>query len=349
MKLIKKQLKKGELTIQVENINDLWYLSQLIEPSDFVKGKTERKIKIGSGDDRNVKVVRKTMFLELQVEKVDFHQYSEILKVLGIITLGPDDISKGSHHSFNVEVNTVITIKKEQWLKFQLERINEAVQNIKINLLIVVFDREEAYFAKLKSQGFEIIAHLVGDVQKKDKNHIAKGGFYKEIITKIEELEKTDGFETIITASPSFWKEYLIKECSEELKKKIIQSTVSSVNKNSINEVIKRPELQKALEKDNVSKEINLIEKLLKEISNDNACYGFNETKEKIEAGAVKELFVSFSYMQQRKEKGNYIELEKLMKLCENMQGIIQIISFDEPSKRLDSLSGIAGILRWKN
>ena len=188
MKLIKKQLKKGELTIQVENINDLWYLSQLIEPSDFVKGKTERKIKIGSGDDRNVKVVRKTMFLELQVEKVDFHQYSEILKVLGIITLGPDDISKGSHHSFNVEVNTVITIKKEQWLKFQLERINEAVQNIKINLLIVVFDREEAYFAKLKSQGFEIIAHLVGDVQKKDKNHIAKGGFYKEIITKIEAL-----------------------------------------------------------------------------------------------------------------------------------------------------------------
>jgi hypothetical protein len=39
-------LRKGEVTIKVENLDDLWYLSHIIDEDDFIKGKTLRKIKI---------------------------------------------------------------------------------------------------------------------------------------------------------------------------------------------------------------------------------------------------------------------------------------------------------------
>ena len=69
MKTMHKDLKKGVFKIQVENREDLWYLSQVIDPGDRVRGKTIRKIKLGEDGDRNVKVIKKKIFLELMVEK----------------------------------------------------------------------------------------------------------------------------------------------------------------------------------------------------------------------------------------------------------------------------------------
>jgi len=85
MKIIKKNLKKQELTLKIENLDDIWVLNQVIEPNDIVKGKTERKIKIGDSSDRNIKVVRKSIFLSIKVEKTDISENSEILRVLGTI------------------------------------------------------------------------------------------------------------------------------------------------------------------------------------------------------------------------------------------------------------------------
>ena len=47
MKQIHFNLKKGEAKLKIENMDDLWCLSHIIEPGDLVKGKTIRKIKIG--------------------------------------------------------------------------------------------------------------------------------------------------------------------------------------------------------------------------------------------------------------------------------------------------------------
>ncbi len=43
MKLIKSDRKKGIITVKPESTDDLWSLSELIEPGDLVKGKTQRK------------------------------------------------------------------------------------------------------------------------------------------------------------------------------------------------------------------------------------------------------------------------------------------------------------------
>src|SRR3989338_3406954 len=123
MKQIYSNLKKGEIKVKVENMDDLWYLSTIIDPGDFVKGKTIRKIKLGDKEERAVKIIKKPVFIKINVEKIDFSNTSNILRVRGKIVEGPDDISKGQYHTFNVEENAIITVIKEKWLKFQLDKL----------------------------------------------------------------------------------------------------------------------------------------------------------------------------------------------------------------------------------
>ncbi|MBU1199032.1 MAG: mRNA surveillance protein pelota [Nanoarchaeota archaeon] len=351
MQIIKKNLKQGEVTIKVNSPEDLWFLSQVIEADDSIKGKTERKIKIGKEDERKQSIVRKSIFLEVKIEKIEFHKYSENLRVGGIILQGPDDVPRGSHHTFNVESGTVITIKKQEWMGYQLEKLKEATQKLKTKILIVLMDREEALFAMLKHQGHEVLTNLKGDVAKKDVDGGSAGGkknFYTEIIEKLREYNKRFEPQNIIVASPSFWKEYLMKEMPDELKAKITLSTCSDIKETSLQEVLQRPELFKVLESDRAAKELSMLDELLKAISKNEACYGMKECKEKTEIGAVKELLVSYDFLQESRKNNKHREIEQVMKLAEKMKAKVNILSTEDTEKKLVGLGGIAGILRWK-
>ncbi len=348
MKIIKRDPKQEEMRLKVENSDDIWVLSQIIEPEDLISGSTERKIKIGdAGTDRNVKIVKKWVTLTIKTEKTEIDE--NYLRVLGVITDGPDDIARGEHHSFKLEPETVFKIKKTKWLNYQIEKINEATKSNNKKILIIVFDREEAYFAKLKGQGYQIMTELKGDVAKKESQHVSKENFYKEIIKTLDEYEKKDPFDHIILASPGFWKEELQKVLPEEYKKKSVFATVSGANERAIIETIKRPELKKVLEASRAGNEIKIIDKILQAISKEIACYGIKETKEQIRNGAVEEIAVSYNLLQKSRDDGSFKEIENIMKQCEANSGKVHVISTEDAKKVLDSIAGIAGILRWKN
>lgn len=349
MKIIHQDVKRGLVKIKIENPDDLWYLSTLIDPGDVVKGKTIRKIKKEKEEARKTIIKRKQVFIQLQVEKTDFK--ADLLRISGIITQAPEDVPKGAHHTFNIELNSVITIIKEKWLKFQLDRLKEAASAKPPKILICIHDREEALFALSKQKGYEYLSKLKGIVAKKAVPTKPKETFYQHIIKQLREYEKRYNIKHIIIASPAFWKEELMKQLKEpELKKKITLATCSSISKPAINEVLKRPEMQEILKKDRAAKEINLVEELLKQIAkNGPVSYGIKETELAASAGAVKTLLITDSYIKKMREKQQYEKLDNVMKMTDNMKGDIHIISHrHEGGKKLDGLGGIAAILRYK-
>lgn len=351
MKLIYTDLKKGEVKVKVENLDDLWYLNQIVEKNDLVKGKTLRKIKIGEETQRKQSTIKKPVFLLIEVEKVEFSKTSNILRISGIIRQGPEDVPLGSHHTFNVGENTIISIIKQKWLKFQVDRLKEASKESSSKILICVHDREEAYFALMKKYGYQLLANIKGNVAKKADVKQVESNFYKEILRQLEDYNDRYKLNKIIVASPAFWKEELMKEISdEELKNKIILATCSSVGENAINEVIKRPETSEALKQDRIAKEYKLIEDLFAEISKNNmASYGLKETKNAAEAGAVKQLLITDSFIQKKRMEEKYEEIEYIIKTADSTKGDITIISSEhEAGKKLDGLGGIAAILRYK-
>lgn len=351
MKLIYSNLKKGEVKVLTQSLDDLWYLSTLIEPGDTVQGKTLRKIKLNSSEESSKSAIKKPVFIKLEVEKAEFSKYTNILRVSGIIKSAPEEIPLGEHHTFNVDGNTTITIIKEKWLKYQLDKLKEACSETKSSLLICVHDREEAYFALFKKYGYEILAHIKGEVQKKREQNIKLENFYLTIISKIKEYVERHKIKQVIIASPAFWKEDLMKEIKDnELKQKIIFAACSSATKNGIDEVIKRPEVREALKQERIAKEINKVEELFTEIAkNALAVYGLKETENAALIGAVKELLLTDSFIQKSRSEDFYNIVENIMKKVDNARGEIEIISSEhESGKRLDGLGGIAAILRFK-
>ncbi len=347
MKILHKNIKKNIIKVKIENLDDLWYLNYILDKGDFIRGQTQRKVKVGT---EKIKQVKKTVFLKIRAENIEFHKYSDVLRVSGIIVEGPEDVPKGSHHTINAEINSVITIEKEKFLKYQLEKLEEAT-NVKLpKILICVMDREEAFFALLKTYGYELLFKLEGEVQKKRIEEKIKSTFYPEIIRLLEEYNKRYKLDNVVLASPAFFKEDLFKEIkNQDLKRKIVLATCSSVKEDAINEVLKRHEVEEVLKKDRIAKEINLVERLLTEISKNNlAVYSFKETKKATEAGAVSELLVTDKFIQKKRQTDKFEEIDNLMKLIEELKGKIYIISSEhDGGKKLDGLGGIAAILRY--
>lgn len=341
--------KKGEAKLKIENEDDLWYLSQIIDVGDIVKGKTLRKIKIGKETDRAQAVVKKPVFIAISAEKIEYANNS--LRVLGIITEGPEDVQKGEHHTFALEQGITFTLQKERWLKYQLDRLKEATKESQAKILIVVIDREEADIAILKKYGYDVLASIKGNVKKKAIEQRTVDNFYQEISEKMAEYVTRYGIVRIILASPAFWKEELMKEINDEsLKKKIILATCYGTGRCGIDEVLKRPEVKSALHEDRTAREIALVEELLTEISKGNlAVYGLKETESAVDAGAVNNLLITDGFIKKTRENNEYGLIENLLKITDSMKGMISIVSSaHDGGKKLDGLGGIAGLLRYK-
>ncbi|MEM4253875.1 MAG: mRNA surveillance protein pelota [Candidatus Woesearchaeota archaeon] len=345
MKQLALKLKQGEAKVLVENPDDLWFLNNIIDKGDIVKGKTLRKIKA----TEEAAAERKKVFLAIQVEKIEFTATE--LRISGKVTEGPEDVPHGSYHTFSIEVGSTISIIKKEWLKYQLDYLKEATSVKPPKIIICVFDREEALFAKLSRDGYEMLTTIRGKVAKKAIPEKVKETFYGEIIKQLEEYDRRFELDKIILASPAFWKEELCKVlANQELKKKIIQATCSGVDETAIAEVLKRKETQEALRLERVSREMAIVEELFHAIAKaGNAAYGMIETMQAAEAGAVDHLLVTDRLVQKLREENKFAELDMIMKSVDRTKGKVWIISTEhEGGKRLHGLGGIGAILRYK-
>ena len=344
MKILDKDLKSGTVKLFVETAEDIWCISQVIEVGDIVQGRTLRKMKVTETADAQ----KKAVFLSLKTEQVEF---KGVLRVSGKIIDGSEDVPKGSYHTFTVDEGTAISIIKERWFEYQLKRIDEAAQGKKSKVLIVVFDREDAYFAILKQNGTEDLSHIKGEVEKKRLAVNIKSSFYDAIISQIKEYDSRFGLDIIILASPAFWKEDLLKVLKDaDIRKKIIQASCSSADERAIDEVIKRDEVKSALSKERTLKEITLVDEVLSAIARKGrVAYGISQVNLAVGSGAIDILLITDTLIQKTREKGTFAEIENILRETENQNGTVIIISGGNTGgKRLDGLGGIAALLRYK-
>ncbi len=354
MELIAKNYNKGDVKVKITALDDLWYLSHIIEPNDIVKGKTVRKIKIGEEGDRKLKIIKKNVFLSINVEKIEFHKFSNSLRVSGKVIESKEDITKGSYHTFDLNEGVIISIKKKKWLNYQKEKLEESAKEKQAKVLICVFDRDEATFALLKQYGFEILNEMQGEVARKgEEGNIKKSEFYSEVLRLMEDYIERYNIEYIIVGSPAFWKDdfmKIIKKKNSNLIKNIRLVSCNSTGRNGINEVLNRNETKKILKQDRVIKEIELVEELLSEISKEGlAVYGLKQTKEAAESGAIKILLVTDAIIIKFRDEEKFEELDEIMKLVDATKGKVHVISIEhDGGKKLQGLGGIGGILRYQ-
>ena len=351
MKIIKQDTKDGLIEVVPETLDDLWHLSHIVEVGDNASSKTTRRIQDNTGDKlRSDRGVKKTFYLGLDIENISFHLFTGKLRLTGVITKGPEDlIPLGSHHTLEVKLNTPIAIRKEKWPKWAINRLNQAIDaSKKLSAIIVVLEDDTATLGLMRQFGIEYYGPVKGNVSGKrivDKNrqkNILQ--FYEKVI---ESIVKFDSIQNIVIAGPGFVKndfyDYL-KEKHKDLAKISIVEPTGSGGRVGISEVLKKGTVEKLTSENRVAIEMGAINKLLEQIGRNSSkiAYGKREVKNAINLGAVGELLILDTKVASE-------DMGEMMDMVENMKGNVMVISSEhEGGKQLESLGGMAAILRYQ-
>lgn len=351
MKIIEEDEKDGIVEIVPETLDDLWHLSHIIEVGDNASSLTTRRIQDNSGDKlRGDRGVKKTFYLGLDIEGISFQLFTGKLRLTGVITRGPDDlIPLGSHHTLEVKLNTPITIKKDRWHNWAINRLNQAIEaSKKLSAIIVVLEDDTATLGLMRQYGIEYYGPIKGNVSGKrimDKNRQKNIiNFYEKVI---ESITKFDSIQNIVLAGPGFVKndffDYL-KDKHQDLAKISIIEPTGAGGRNGIAEVLKKGTVEKLTSENRVAQEMSAINNLLTEIAKNSSkvAYGAKETTNAINLGAVEQLLILDICVP---DDG----MGEAMDMVENMKGEVMVISSEhDGGKQLESLGGMAAILRYE-
>jgi len=127
LRILKKDLKKGVIKLLPENLDDLWELYNVIQRGDRIHARTTREVKVEDTGVRPTKGRRLPISVGLKVERVAFHKHLNRLRLTGVIFEAPEKLAiKGSYHTIGIYPRKGVTIEKEEWTRYQLERIKTA-------------------------------------------------------------------------------------------------------------------------------------------------------------------------------------------------------------------------------
>jgi len=343
MKILHQDTRTNEIRLLPETLDDLWHLHNLVDEEDLVFATTFRRKEEKPDKLRPERVEKVRMRLGIRVKKVEFHESDDNLRILGTIEQGPQDI--GEHHTLMVSTGDPITIVKPEWKAQHFDRIKRAVESSdQPSIFFVAIEDTDAVIAASRQYGLKEYATITRS---------SSGKMYD---TKPNELEYLDEIvdtlvgmvhgEPLILLGPGFTKEALakrIREKAPELSGSVSIQHTGQAGMAGISELMKSGDGGRILEQSRVAKETRLMEELFAEIGkNGMFSYGDDSIRAAADAGAIRILLVL-------DKKLRTPEIDQLLLKVESARGEFVIVSsLHEAGRRLESLGGLAALLRYK-
>jgi len=353
MRIAERQRVEGggeRITVVPESLDDLWHLSYVIDPGDQVAGDTTRRIQRDDEELRDTGGEREHLWVELDVEDVEFAKFANRLRVSGVI----DDCSRedqlGLHHTINVEEHTELEVEKV-WNADQLERL-EAAQEAADNPDVAVATVEEgqAYVHTIAQYGTEERASIAGPT--------GKGEYARSRAELFEELTDVLGrldVDAIVLAGPGFTKQDALEHIADaapELAESITTVDTSAVGDRGVHEVLKRGAVEDIQQQTRIAAEAELIDELTERIATgEEVAYGPDQVAEAADFGAIEHLLVLDDRLRsERSGEGEWeIDIDRIIETTEQKGGDVTVFSGEfDPGQQLANLGGIAALLRYR-
>ena len=336
------------MKLLVENGDDLWHLRHLIQPGDLVSAVTWRRDERSTDMVRAEKVERRRMYLGVEVEEVEYADFFDRLRVLGVIREGPDDIPRGVHHTLNVEDGDDVKIQKVRWRGFELERIDEAVRATRRPAVIIVcIDDETAVFAAIRQIGVEKLSEIPGPGSMKGADKPPKGikeAWFQDLT---EELARVGaGDLPLIVVGPGFTRTEFLDHVRSARSDLVARSTTEGTGQaglTGVQEAIRRGMVSRVVEGARVELETEMVEEVLASIGRgDNmVTYGPNEVRAAVKAGATETLLVADDVVREG-------PVVKLLDEAEQLGTRVIVVSTShDAGERLSRLGGLAALHRY--
>ncbi len=349
MRLLKRDDRVGLLHLRIDSLDDLWTLRNLIARGDRVTADTTRTAEQADDKIRSEKAEKKRMRLGVRVENVEWHDFADHLRVLGIIETGPQDHSR--HHTLTLEsdANMDVVIEKKPPLQaWMVAAVDEAVKATKRpQVILLAIDDAEAQFALLKSYGVQMLGTLPAGGQGKqfagaDK---AKKAFYDEALKTLATL-RTDASLPLLVVGPGWWREEFLdhaKAKQPDLVQGAMTDGTSQGGRAGIHEAVKRGLIAKVARDHRVHEETERVERLMVEIAKNSglAAYGSDEVGQAVSVGAAEEVLVTDDAVREGR-------FDDVLQQAESVRCHVRVLATShDAGLRLRDLSGIAALLRF--
>jgi len=343
MKVLHQDANNNEIKLLPETLDDLWHLHNLVDERDLVFATTFRR-----GDEKRDKlrpdrVEKVRMRLGIRVKKVEFQESEDVLRILGTIEQGPQDI--GEFHTLMIGTGEAISIIKPEWKHQHFDRIKRAVASSeKPTIFFVAIEDTDAVIAAAREYGLKEYATITRNPG--GKMYDSKPNESEYVDEVVEKLKLVAHGEPLILLGPGFVKEALAKRLREkapEISKLVSILHTGQAGMAGIHEVLKQGVGGKVLDDTRVAKETHLMEQLFAEIGKGGLfAYGEAEVRAAAEAGAITILLVLDTKLRTS-------SVDELLKKVEDSKGEFVIVSsLHEAGRRLESLGGVAALLRYR-
>jgi len=359
LKILKRNLKEGKIAIKIEFLDDLWILYNVVSPDDIVISRTTRRVRLGDDESRKQESFRKPMTLHIKVEDVNFHSFSNRVRLKGTILEGPADyVSLGSYHTINIEIGDTLTIIKDTWPQYLINRLKEAEKAGKspIALLVTIEDGVAELFLAADF-GIKEAVRITTSISRKrgdQKSYDATmREFFQDVTVAIKSHLEQNEIGLIIVAGPGFvkdhYKDYLLAAGIKDLPSVVAEST-NSIGVPGAKEILFRGIISTAVEGIKLEEETQLVERIIEHIAKGDglAAYGPDEVAKAVQYGAVENLLIT----DKRLREGDPSQrrwVDKLVRDTENARGKFHIVSTEHPAgDQLQNFGGIAALLRYK-
>ncbi len=359
LKILKRNLKEGRITIKIETLDDLWHLYNTVMPGDKVISRTTRRIRIGGEDDRKQESIRKPMTLVIEVEDVSFHSFSNRVRIKGKIMEGPSDlISIGSYHTINIEMGNILTIIKDRWPKYILDRLKNAEKaGARPIALLVTIEDGTAEILLAADFGIREVVRIRTSISRKrgdQKSYDATmREFFQEVVTGVRTALEQNNIGLIVICGPGFVKDHFREHLLSAGIKNLPPVTVESTNTTGIpaaKEILYKGVISRTLSDLKIETETQLVEEVLTHIAKDDglATYGDAEVARAAQYGAIEHLLITDKKLRGA-EDDKRRWLDRVIRDTEKSGGSLHIVSTEHPAgDQLNHISGIAAILRFR-
>jgi len=339
MKAEVREMKKqfGEIRLFPETLDDLWHLSHLVAPGDLVFATTFRSVEAATDKLRPEKAEKRPVRLGIRVEKVEFHQHTNRLRIAGVIESGVD---VSAHHTLNVEAGFELSVIK-RWRAVDCERIRRAVDASAYGVVHVVSVEEgEAQVYRLRQFGPEWVTTVTIGSSKG-----AEAGARSALFEKtLEVVAAVTG--PLVVAGPGFVKDEFaeyVKARAPDLAERMVVIETRRIGRGAVQEVIGQGILDRLLGDLHLAREVRLMDEVLHRIATEGAvAYGIDEVQRAVAYGAAETVLVADTLLRDEEATG-------VVEQAERVNATVVVLSTEfEPGERLAALGGAAALLRYK-
>jgi protein pelota len=338
------------VTLVPETTDDLWHLHHVVEPGDRVAGETTRRIQRDDDRMRDTGGQREPMSVTLAAGTVEFHEFANRLRVSGEIVACSREDQLGQHHTINVEAFDEIAITKE-WKPDQRERIEEASEESEApEVAIATVEEGEATIHTVSEYATNEYASIAGPT--------GKGEFARdreELFADLGDALARMDVDAVVLAGPGFTKQDALDHIAGEhpdLAERITTVDTSAAGDRGVHEVLARGALEDVRAETRIAEEAALIDELTERIrAEEPVVYGPEAVERAAEYGAVETLLILDERLrEERAGRGEWsIDADEVIQSVEQQGGDVTVFSAEfEPGQQLDSLSGIAALLRYR-